>query len=72
MFDIMLEYICGAIFKDVLNGTKDLSCMQSHISSPVIPISRALEMQRKLLSICCVNIHRAIVYSTLILAIFDV
>ena len=68
----MLGYICGAIFRGVLDGTKDLSCIQSHIPSSMVPMPRALEVQRKLLSIRCVSIHRAIVYSALVLAIFDV
>ena len=55
-FGIMLGYICGAIFRGVLDGTNDMLCPQPQSPPPTSPPITSPEVPRKLLSIRCVSI----------------
>ena len=54
-FGIMLGYICGAIFRGVLDGTNDTFCLQPQIPPPNTPTPLSTEVQQTLLSIRCVS-----------------
>lgn len=67
----MLGYICGVIFKGVLDGTKGDLCHQPEIPPPTAPPVEVPEWRRNLLTINCVSIHLAVVYCPLELAVSD-
>ena len=54
-FGIMLGYICGAIFRSVLDGTNDTLCPQPQSPPPNTPKPLLPDVQQKLLSIRCVS-----------------
>ena len=63
-FGIMLGYICGAIFRGVLDGTNGALCRQPDIPPPTVPTPRPSDVQQKLLSIRCVSNNLATAYHT--------
>ena len=54
-FGIMLGYICGAIFRGVLDGTNNTLCRQPLSPPPTVPKPLPLYEQQILLSIRCVS-----------------
>lgn len=54
-FGIMLGYLCGAIFRGVLDGTNDALCRQPDIPPSTVPTPRSSDVQQTLLSIRCVS-----------------
>ena len=70
-FGIMLGYICGAIFRGVLDGTNDPLCPQPAIPPPKTPSPKSPDVQHILLSIRCVSIHLNIVYFASIPGVSD-
>lgn len=52
-FGIMLGYICGAIFRGVLDGTNQTLCHQPHSPPPTVPRPLPLDKQHILLATRC-------------------
>lgn len=72
-FGIMLGYICGAIFRNVLDGNGgSILCPRPDTPPPTVPMPKDPIVQQHLLSTRCVSIHLAIVYCALRLAISEV
>ena len=67
-FGIMLGYMCGAIFRGILDGTNNAQCVQ-----PVVPPQNPTpEQQQKLLSTRCVSTILFTACSALTSAVSDV